>query len=52
MTITRKQLMAEERRIKRLERQGWRWDHPRPERNIKSWLRGWRQAGGQQCTSQ
>lgn len=45
MTPTRKQLLEEERRMRKLKRQGWRWDHPRPEYNLKAWLRGWRKAG-------
>ncbi len=46
MTLTRKELLDEERRIKKLEKEGWRWDHPKAEFNLKSWLRGWRQVGG------
>jgi hypothetical protein len=37
MAITKKQFAEENRRIKKLRKQGWTDDQ------IKSWLRGWRQ---------
>ncbi len=40
MKLTRKQLQAEERRIKKLRREGY------SERFIKSWLVGWRKVNG------
>lgn len=38
---TRAELAEEERRIKKLRKQGWRYTGPCG--GIKSWLRGWRQ---------
>lgn len=42
--LTRKQFKEEERRMKLLAREGWTKDGP-ADRNLKSWLRGWRQPG-------
>lgn len=44
MTLTRKELLEEERRMKRLKKKGWTWDGP-ANSNLKSWLHGWRQVG-------
>ncbi len=40
--ITRAQFAEEERRLKILARQGWTRDGP-SDRNLRSWLKGWRQ---------
>jgi len=41
---TRQQFREEFRRIKALKKQGWTNDGP-SDKNLKSWLRGWRLAG-------
>ncbi len=50
MTITRNEFREEERRLKALERKGWAKDGP-SDRNLKSWLHGWRQVGARPCNS-